>query len=187
MAQLIQFEERAVARLQQRLGAIEEANEDLIAFARGHSDAVASIHAAVLVAIEASSIDQLLEVVAWRWPEILGIDSAAIALVVGDRGFRADCGGLERVEAAFVERMLTDLPPVEVRRVAVGHPLFGVAKDRIRAEALIRIDSGTLHPSGLLALGQEAELALDSSHASQLLLFLGGIVAASFRRFVATA
>jgi uncharacterized protein YigA (DUF484 family) len=51
MATVIPFEERAVARLRDRLGAAEEANQDLIAFARGHSGAVASIHQAVLAAI----------------------------------------------------------------------------------------------------------------------------------------
>ena len=41
MATVIPFEERAVAHLRERLGAVEEANQDLIAFARGHSGAVA--------------------------------------------------------------------------------------------------------------------------------------------------
>ena len=57
MATVIHFEERAVAQLRERLGAAEEANQDLIAFARGHSGAVASIHAAVLAAIEADGIE----------------------------------------------------------------------------------------------------------------------------------
>ena len=57
MATVIPFEERAVAHLRQRLGAAEEANQDLIAFARGHSGAVTSIHAAALAAMEADSID----------------------------------------------------------------------------------------------------------------------------------
>jgi len=43
MGRVIPFEERAVARLRERLGAAEEANQDLLAFARGHSGAVASI------------------------------------------------------------------------------------------------------------------------------------------------
>lgn len=188
MAQVIQFEERAVAQLRERLGAVEEANEDLIAFARGHSDAVASINAAVLAAIEAASIDSLLEVITRRWPGILGIDFVAVALVVGDRGFRADCDTIERVEAEFVERMLAGLDRVEVRSAECGHPLFGgPARDLVRAEALIRIDGPPPYPRGLLALGQKAELAPDSSHGSALLVFLGRVVAATIRRCVATA
>ena len=183
VGQLIHFEERAVARLRERLGAAEEANEDLIAFARGHSGAVASIHAAALAAVEAQSVEALLDVVTRDWPLILGIDAAAVALAVGERGFRADSTGIERVNPRFVERMVAAVPPVEVRSVGSGHPLFGlVASGQIRAEALIRIDAQARFPCGLLALGQRAELEIDSSHGSELLLFLGQIVAAALRR-----
>lgn len=188
MGQLIQFEERAVARLRERLGLVEEANEDLIAFARGHSDAVASIHSAVLAAVEAATIESLLDVVTREWPGMLGIDAVAIALTVRDRGFRADAFGIERVEAAFVRRMLDGLEAVEVSSVEAGHPLFGSpTAERVRAQALIRIESERPFPCGLLALGQEAELAIETSHGSELLLFLGRIIAAAVRRCVATS
>lgn len=188
MGQVIQFEERAVAQLRERLGAVEEANQDLIAFARGHSGAVASIHEAVLSAVEAADVERLLETVACRWPAILGIDSAAVALIVGTHGFRADWEGVRDVEPAWVEQQLRNRPRVEVRSVARGHPVFGApfAKD-IRAEALIRIDSPSPYPWGLLALGQRAALELNSSHGSELLLFLGAAVAATLRRCVSTS
>ena len=96
MAQVIQFEEHAVARLRERLGAAEEANQDLIAFARGHSGAVASIHAAVLAAMEADCVETLLHVITQEWPLILGIDAVAVGLIVGDKGFRADGNGIQR-------------------------------------------------------------------------------------------
>ena len=185
MGQLIHFEERAVARLRERLGAVEETNEDLIAFARGHWGAVASIHAAALAAVQARSIEALLDSIACDWPRILGIDSAAVGLVVGTHGFRADRFGIERIEAGFVDRLAADSAPVEVRSVVTGHPLFGASTAaKIRAEALIRIDCGRPFPSGLLVLGQHAPLEFDSSHGSELLLFLGRIVAATVRRAV---
>jgi uncharacterized protein YigA (DUF484 family) len=188
MGQVIHFEEQAVARLRQRLGAAEEANEDLVAFARGHSGAVASINWAVLEAIEAPSVEGVLDVITGRWPLTLGIDFVAVALIVGDRGFRANWNGIERVEPAFVERILAGLPQVDVRSVEAGHPLFGIAASReIRAQALIRIDEPEPFPSGLIALGQRAALESHSSHGSQLLLFLGRVVAATIRRCVATA
>jgi uncharacterized protein YigA (DUF484 family) len=188
MGQVIHFEEQALARLRDRLGAAEEANEDLVAFARGHSDAVASINCAVLEAIEAPSVEGLLDVITGRWPQILGIDCVAVALTVGNRGFRANWNGIERVEPAFVERVLSGLPEVEVRSVESGHPLFGIPASReIRAEALIRIDGPDPYPTGLIALGQRAELASHSSQGSQLLIFLGRVVAATIRRCVATA
>jgi len=184
MATVIPFEERAVAHLRDRLGAVEEANQDLIAFARGHSGAVASIHSAVLAAMEADGIDALLHVVTQEWPLILGIDAVALALIVGDKGFRADGNGVQSVEPRLVERAIGQVDGVEMRTVRRGHPLFGPAFGLIRAEALIRIECEPPLPRGLLALGQRAELSLDARHGSELLMFLGRSVAAIIRRWL---
>jgi uncharacterized protein YigA (DUF484 family) len=184
MGRVIPFEERAVARLRERLGAVEEANQDLLAFARGHSGAVASIQEAVLAALEADSIESLLHIVTQEWPLILRIDAVALALVVGDEGFRADGEGVQRVEPKLLIRAISGLDEVQMRTVLRGHPLFGPACDLIRAEALIRLDNAPPLPAGLLVLGQRAELSLDTRHGSELLLFLGRSLAAMIRRWM---
>jgi len=186
MATVIPFEERAVAQLRERLGAAVDANEDLIAFARGHSGAVASIHAAVLAAIDADGMDGLLHVVTQEWPLILGIDSVALALIVGDRGFRADGSGVQSVEPKLLRNAIGKVDGVEMRTVKRGHPLFGPACELIRAEALIRIDCEPPLPVGLLALGQRQELSLDARHGSELLMFLGRSLAAMIRKWLTT-
>ena len=162
----------------------EEANQDLIAFARGHSGAVASIHEAVLAAIEADGIEGLLHVVTQEWPLILGIDAVALSLIVGDKGFRADGSGVQMVEPTILRRAVDAVDGVEMRTVERGHPLFGPACDLIRAEALIRIDCEPPLPCGLLALGQRAELSLDARHGSELLMFLGRSLAAMIRKWL---
>jgi uncharacterized protein len=184
MATVIPFEERAVAQLQRRLGAAEEANQDLIAFARGHSGAVASIHEAVIAAIDTDSIESLLHVVTQEWPLILGIDAVALSLIVGNQGFRADGGSVQHVDPALLRRAIERVNGVQMRTVKRGHPLFGPACDLIRAEALIRIDNDPPLPCGLLALGQRAELSLDARHGSELLMFLGKSLAAMIRRWL---
>jgi uncharacterized protein YigA (DUF484 family) len=182
MATVIPFEERAVAHLRERLGAVEEANQDLIAFARGHSGAVTSIHEAVIAAMEADSVEALLHVVTQEWPLILGIDAVALSLIVGDKGFLADGNGVQIVDPRILRRAIGQVDGVEMRTVERGHPLFGPACDLIRAEALVRIDCDPPLPVGLIALGQRAELSLDARHGSELLMFLGRSLAAMIRR-----
>lgn len=184
MATVIPFEERAVAHLRERLGEAREANEDLIAFARGHSGAVASIHEAVIAAIETDSVEGLLHVVTQEWPLILGIDAVALSLIVGDKGFRADGSGIQLVEPSILRRAINAIDGVEMRKVERGHALFGPACDLIRAEALIRIDCEPPLPTGLLALGQRAELSLDGRHGSELLMFLGRTLAVMIRKWM---
>ncbi|HEY0027790.1 MAG TPA: DUF484 domain-containing protein, partial [Allosphingosinicella sp.] len=102
MGTVISFEEKAVASLRARVAAAEEANQDLIAFARGHSGAVASIHEAVLAAVEAEGFDHLIHIVTQDWPQILGLDAVALGLFAGDRGIRADASGLQLVEPRII-------------------------------------------------------------------------------------
>ena len=166
MGQLLSFEDHALARLRARVAAAEEANQDLIAFARGHSGAVASIHAAVLAGLEAETFDDLLHVVTQEWPLILGLDAVALALIVGDKGFRVDSGGVQLCDAALLSRSLGQVEGAVLRTVERGHPLFGPACDLIRAEALVRLESDA--PAGLLALGQRTEQQLDTRHGSEL-------------------
>ena len=134
--------------------------------------------------MEADGVDALLHVVTQEWPLILRIDAVALALIVGDKGFRADGNGVQVVEPRLLERLVREVDGVEMRTVARGHPLFGPACDLIRAEALVRIDCEPPLPSGLLAIGQRAELSLDARHGSELLMFLGRSLAAIIRRWL---
>lgn len=184
MGQVIDFGDVAVARLRARVAEVEEANQDLIAFARGHSGAVCAIHEAALAAMEAEGFDHLVHVVTQDWPLMLGVDAVALALTAGERAVRADAEGLEFVDAAFLQRALDGLPGVVLRAVDRGHPLFGPACPLIRAEALVPIESDPPLPSGLLALGQRNAPSFDGPHGSELLMFLGRVLSRSMRRWL---
>ncbi|MDB5661804.1 MAG: hypothetical protein JWN59_142 [Sphingomonas bacterium] len=173
MGQVIDFEDRAMASLRRRVAEVEEANQDLIAFARGHSGAVSAIHDAVLAAIEAENLDHLVHIVTQIWPDILGLDAVATALFIGDRGVRADSSGVQEVDPRLLERSLAGIEGVVLRGVGKGHPLFGPASTLIRAEALVRLECSGPLPAGLLALGQRRPQGFETRAGSELLLFLG--------------
>lgn len=185
MGRVIGFEDRALAQLRARVAAAEEANQDLIAFARGHSGAVASIHEAVLAAIEAEGFDHLLHVVTRDWPQILGLDAVAVALIAGDMGLRADMSGVQFVDPRMIARAIEGHDGVVLRGVGRGHPLFGPACDLIRAEALVRLDSDPPLPDGLIALGQRGAQGFETRHGSELLLFLGRVFSRAMARWLA--
>ncbi len=187
MGRVIQFEERAVATLRERLGEAESARADLAAFARGHSGAVATIHCAVIAAMEADSFDVLADVVTGEWPALLGLDCVAMALLIGDEGFRIDSIGVTRCEAALIRRAVGQSGEVALRSVGRGHPLFGGDAGWIRAEALVAIDGEAPFPRGLLLLGQAGDAAEASDQGSQLLQFLGASLGAMLRRWATTS
>lgn len=185
MGSVINFEDRAVATLKARVEAAEKTNRDLIAFAQGHSGAVASIHQAALAAMESEGLDHLLHIVMRDWPQVLGVDAVAIALYAGDKGMRADSTGLQFVDPRLVERSIEGLDGVILRGCERGHPLFGTAGETIRAEALIALDAPAPMPRGLLALGQQNAVAFDTLHGASLLIFLGRVLSASINRWLA--
>ena len=184
MGKVISFEERAVATLRDRLGAAESANEDLIAFARGHSGATSAIHSAVLAAMHADSLESLFEAVAKDWPRILGLNHAVLALVIDGKGFRVEADFVGTVEPRIVDRAIERIDPVTMRTVDCGHPLFGQSAKDIRSEALILLPSQAPFPYGLLLLGQEQAACLDNRHGAQLLGFLGASLGAMLRRWL---
>ncbi|HEX8644759.1 MAG TPA: DUF484 family protein [Allosphingosinicella sp.] len=184
MGTVINFEDRALANLRARVAAAEEANQDLIAFARGHSGAVASIHEAVLAAVEAEGFDHLIHIVTQEWPQILGLDAVAVALFAGEMGVRADASGLQFVDPRVIKKSIDGFEGVVLRGVERGHPLFGPACELIRAEALVRIDSEAPLPSGLLALGQRSAQGFETRHGSELLVFLGRVLTRCMGRWL---
>ena len=179
--QHIDFEGNAVARLQRRVAEVEEINDELVAFAKGHAGAVTSIHNAVLAAIVAEDRADLCNVLAWQWPALLKVDAVAVAWSSGQDGFRADRAGLAAVEPRLIERMADALPSVTIRPVGRAHPLFGASGEAVRTEALIRLDG--ISGRGVLALGQYEGASAEDRHGVKLLRFLGQTVSNMLERW----
>ena len=181
--QRIDFEASAVAHLRKRVSEVEEINQDLVAFARGHAGAVSSIHDAVLAAIACDSAPELATVITCHWPVLLCVDEVAFAWESEGKAFQANRNGMCGVEARLVERMAGIKRPVLMRSVERGHPLFGAACESIRSEALIRLDgfSGT----GLIILGQSEASAIEKADGARLLRFLGQTVSHMLGRWPA--
>lgn len=174
MAEVIRFEEVAVAKLRDRLGEIETANADLIAYARGHHRATNAIHEAVLAAMAANGVEAALEVVAHEWPALLGIDRATVALVVGDEAFRIDVDGAFALEPQWVERAYRLADPVALKTGDHGDALFGAVAKDMKSEAVIRIgEQQGDAPYGVLLLGETRRRDLPGGEGTSLLSFLG--------------
>jgi uncharacterized protein YigA (DUF484 family) len=188
MAQVIPFQDHALAQLRARIAAAEEANQDLIAFARGHSGAVAAIHNAVLSVIEAEGLDHLIHIVTQEWPQTLGLDAVALGLFADDVGLRADASGLQFVDHRVIARSIAGFDGVVLRAVERGHPLFGPACELIRAEALVPLrphgSAASPLPNGLLALGQRGGQGFETRQGSELLLFLGSVLTRCIDRWL---
>jgi uncharacterized protein YigA (DUF484 family) len=181
MARLLSFEDHALAQLRRRLGAAEEARDDLLAFARGHSGAVAAIHDAVVAILRAPDLDSMMAIVRLEWPRLLGVDAIALALDVDGRGFRFDADGTHFVDPRWIAAARPD--GVQLSIETQGHPLFGRAFSQIRTQALIAIDPPAPAPHGVLLIGQHSARGIEPDHGADLLGFVGEALAAMLDRW----
>lgn len=161
----------SVASLRRRIEEVEQTNGELIAYARGHAGAAHAIHEAVLAMMEADSLHGFATTITQEWPEILGVDAAALAWSADGHAFAGDVTGLRPFEPRLVVRMAGMDRPVTIRQVDRGHPLFGEAGESIRSEIAIRLAGA--RGIGLILLGEETATPIDGPAASRLLRFLG--------------
>lgn len=177
-------DEAGVAALRRRVARAEEANQELLAFARGHAGAVATIHEAVLAVMAAETRAELLAVITGHWPAILGVDAAALAWTCGADAFVADRRDTRPLDARMVLRLAGMNRAVTARTVARGHPLFGPAAATVGAEVLVRLEGA--RGMGLLALGQSAAAGAGPDAGlgagARLLRFLGRAAATMLER-----
>jgi uncharacterized protein YigA (DUF484 family) len=174
-------EHGSVQSLRRRIAEVEHTNGELLAFARGHSGAANAIHEAVLAVMEADDLDTFAAIVTRDWPELLGVDCAALAWAADGVALAADRTGLRSFEPRLVVRMAGMDRAVTIRQVDRGHPLFGEDAESIRAEIAIRLAGS--RGIGLILLGEHQATAIDPPAASRLLRFLGRAASVMLERW----
>jgi uncharacterized protein YigA (DUF484 family) len=183
MGRVVSFDSMAMARLRDRLGVAESARADLVAFARGHSAAVASIHDAVLDVMDADGLDSLMRIVSGEWAWTLGVDCVALVLV-GEGGAQwAVDGAVRPLSPAIAERAISQAGEPILRQVERGLPLFGECSTDLRVEALVPVCDASGAVLGLLLLGQREPVDWDGGHGLDLLMFLGRSLGAMVARW----
>ncbi|NIJ07150.1 hypothetical protein FHS31_000732 [Sphingomonas vulcanisoli] len=161
--------------------AVPAFDADLLAFARGHSEAASSIHDAVLAALPAETPGEFAAIVTRDWPWLLAVDQVVFGWARHGRAIVAAGGAQRSIEAKLIARMADRPEEVSLRTVDRGHPLFGAQAGAIRSEALICLSAPG--GSGLLVLGDRGAIAEETLTATRLLRFLGRAASAMLARW----
>jgi hypothetical protein len=186
-----------VARLESRLGRLEETHRSVVAAAYDNLAVTDSIHRAVLAVLDPEDLDGLLEALARRLPTILTVDSVRLCLEA-DASEQPEApepplvaispGGVGRYMALdYGEGAEEDAPdrPVVLRATGTEAALiFGADGVTLGSEALVRLDFGEGAPAGMLAFGARDPERFTPDQAGDLLEFLGAVVARASRRWL---
>ena len=154
---VIDFQQRRSERLQESVHELQQQNRRIIATVRHNHLVQGRVHRAIIELIATPSLERLLGLLTGEMAGILGLDALGLCV---------ETGGASRVpERLLSSPRVRKVPPdaiVELldgeirllRAEVLGDPeIFGAEADRIRSDALLRLDLGQGAPVVLLALG----------------------------------
>lgn len=185
-----------VKRLETRLDQLERTHRSVIAAAYENLAGAAQVHRVALLLLEQQGLAAYLAALLEEAPQILAVDVARLCLET-DAEVPAIASGLR---AALADRLVA-LPPSGIMAYAAlgrtperdgiwlrpaprdAELVYGDEARLARSEALVTLD---LAPGGrgMLALGSEDAARFSPEHGTDLVSFLGGVVARTLRRWL---
>lgn len=183
-ATVVDFQTQAIARLRDRVQALDTDREAILAQARDHRGAEAQVQAAVLAALDAENMEHLIHTITADWVDILGIDAVVLALRSGKQGMRMTATGIQFLKSNDLKLIMPGRQPLLLQSVTNGAELFGPAASLVKSQALIRLRGEAPFPEGVLALGSRSEHSFEGMTHSGPLIFLGAVVERCLKRWL---
>lgn len=189
-----------VHRLETRLSQLEQTHRSVIAAAYENLAGAAQIHRVVLMLLEQDSLAGFLRALLVAAPQVLAVDAARLCLETGEEA-PAPSGDLDPGLGA---RVVTMPPGAIDAYLALGQTgsrdgvwlrpapeeaelVYGDEARYAQSEALVELDLGAPGHRGLLAFGAEDPRRFAPDHGTDLVAFLGGVVARGLGRWLGPA
>lgn len=186
-----------VDRLEERLDRLEDTHREVLAAAYENVAGMNQIHRACLAVLDPSDFAGFLRVLTHDVAMILGVEVIRLGLEapaaepgasLGPSGplrdvvFALPEGGADgyiRQGRGLAARKVT------LRRTQADQTgIYGPEAERVRSEALLRLDLGDGNLGGLLALGAADSHRFHPDQGGDLLAFFGGVFERSMRRWL---
>ncbi|WP_366940812.1 DUF484 family protein [uncultured Amaricoccus sp.] len=187
-----------VDRLEERLDRLEDTHREVLAAAYENVAGMNQVHRACLAVLDPEDFASFLRVLTHDVAMILGVEVIRLGLEapaappgssLGPQGPLRDvvvalpeggADGYARQGRGLAARKVT------LRKVGSGaEALFGAEAERIRSEALIRLDLGAGNLGGLLAFGAADGHRFHPDQGTDLLAFFAGVFERALRRWLA--
>jgi hypothetical protein len=187
-----------VQRLETRLSQLEKTHRSVIAAAYENLAGSAQVHRVTLLLLEQTSLTGFLRALLVAAPQILAVDVARLCLETGEEA-PGPVGDLDEGLGARIVAMppgaiaayiaLDETPERDGIWLRAAPPeaelVYGDEARLAGSEALIDLDLGLPGHRGLLAFGAEDMRRFSPEHGTDLVSFLGGVVARGLRRWLA--
>lgn len=168
--------------LQRQVAGLERQRRGLIATGRARRASQARIHECVLALMSATSLQQLVHIVATDLTVLCDVDVATLC-VEADRAMRSrPPTGVRMLRAGAVARLFDGGREVLMRDNVKGtREIYGPGSGLVRSEALLRLKISRHSPPGMLALGSRRPDRFQPNRGSELLGFLARVLEHNIR------
>lgn len=165
-------------RLRHELDRTRDRLHGVVAASRANMTSQQRIHAAVIALCDTADQRAVVRVLTECLPEALEVDALVLVVEEGDSPL-AKIEGVRVVPAGTLLKVLGEGRQVLLRGGAeVQEAVFGDGAGALKSEALLRLDHAGLPPC-LVAFGARQADRFHEGQGTELLTFLGGVIAAS--------
>jgi uncharacterized protein YigA (DUF484 family) len=171
------FQAAMISRLRDRIEEATEVARELIDTSRENLNSQARIHECVLRLLEATSFEQLIQLVQTDVAVVLDMDVVALA-VESESAEDFPVRSVTLVPPGYVDRMIGAKNDQLLRAHISGDPeLYGGAASLVQSEALVRLQISSASPPALLAFGHRDPETFHPGQATELIGFLSAVLA----------
>lgn len=185
---IVDFQQMMVQRLRQDKQRAEDRQRLLVDSARNNMTIQARVHAGILRLLEATSLDEMVEIITSELSLMLEVDSITVLIespVANDRP--SNFHGLRMVDHGFVDDHLGADRDSLLQANVTGDPrLFGPAARLVKSHALLRLNIDSSVPDGLLAFGSRDPLLFTDGQGTELVGFLTDVIERLLRHYLCT-
>ena len=194
-ANIIDLRGIAMERLEARLDRLEDTHRSVIAAAYQNLAGTNQIHRAILKMLDPVEFEAFLTNLGTEVGQILRVDEVRLVL-------ESQHGDAEELAVRKLGQVLTVTPPgfvdnyisggrAAVRQVVLrktgpeAELILSAAADKIRSEAVMRLDLGDGRLPGMLVLGSTDAHQFRANQGTDLLAFFAGVFERAMRRWLA--
>ena len=183
---VLDMQQFMVERLQREVERLKALQGELIRAGRSNLSSQTQIHAAVLALLEAQTFEQVIEVVTTDFATVLDVDVVSLAIEsVGDDVHPGLKQGVRVVERGVVSALLDEGREALLRGDIEGEAtIYGSGAPLVHSDVIVRVDLGSRAPACLLAMGSREKRRFNAGQGTELLCFLGRVVACSIKTWL---
>lgn len=180
---VVDMQQYMIERLQKQIGALQSEQQDLIAASRSNMMSQARVHSAALALLDARTFEHFIEVVTTDLANLLDVD--VVTLCVECDSYAAKVKGADGVftiPQGRVNELLGEERDILLHEDdGAERALFGGAATLVTSSALVRLRISSSGPLAILALGSRDSGRFHPGQGTELLCFLGRVVAQCIR------